>query len=226
MSHHDEVVKNDIKKELSVAMIGTLAFLAIVLLIGIAAFLRPAGDHVDVAKLNAAASSTAASAASTATVANADTATAPDATVANPDNATMSAAPVTAAASSTIAARNASTAEAKQEIAAKTGETPNIAPPVASATASDSTKADNKAGEALYAATCKTCHEAGIAGAPKVGDSAAWKARVAQGNDTLYKHAIEGFQGKAGMMPAKGGNTTASDADVKAAVDYMVSKSS
>lgn len=221
MSHHDEVVKNDIKKELSVAMIGTLAFLAIVLLIGIAAFLRPAGDHVDVAKLNAAASSTAASAASTATVA-----TAPDATVANPDNATMSAAPVTAAASSTIAARNASTAEAKQEIAAKTGETPNIAPPVASATASDSTKADNKAGEALYAATCKTCHEAGIAGAPKVGDSAAWKDRIAQGKDTLYKHSIEGFQGKTGVMPAKGGNVAASDADVKAAVDYMVSKSS
>lgn len=224
MAHHDEVVENDVKKELSVALIGTLAFLALVLLIGIAAFLRPAGDHVDVNALNAKASATAS------TTANADTATGPTTTVASPDNAQMSSstAPVSVSASSTIAARNASTAEAKQEIAANTGETPNIAAPVASATTSDATKAaktDDKAGEALYTSSCKTCHEAGLAGAPKVGDKAGWNDRIAQGKDTLYKHAIEGFQGKAGMMPAKGGSQ-ASDADVKAAVDYMVAKSS
>jgi cytochrome c5 len=65
------------------------------------------------------------------------------------------------------------------------------------------------------------CHGAGIAGAPKVGDKAAWTARIAQGNPTLYEHAIKGYQGKAGVMPPKGGST-APDADVKAAVDYMV----
>ena len=50
-----------------------------------------------------------------------------------------------------------------------------------------------------------------------------WAARIAEGNDTLYAHAIQGFQGKGGVMPPKGGNTTLADADVKAAVDYMIS---
>ncbi len=62
-------------------------------------------------------------------------------------------------------------------------------------------------------------------GAPKLADKAAWAPRIAQGKDTLYKHAIGGYQGKAGVMPAKGGSQ-ASDEEVKAAVDYMVSKAS
>ena len=65
------------------------------------------------------------------------------------------------------------------------------------------------------------CHGAGIAGAPKFGDKAAWAPRIKQGDDVLYEHAIKGFQGKTGMMPPKGGST-ASDDDVKAAVDVMV----
>jgi cytochrome c5 len=77
-------------------------------------------------------------------------------------------------------------------------------------------------GEAIYKASCSACHVAGVAGAPKSGDKAAWAPRLAQGKDTLYKHAIQGFQGKGGVMPAKGGNTSLSDADVKAAVDYMM----
>jgi len=76
-------------------------------------------------------------------------------------------------------------------------------------------------GKALYDTACVACHGAGIAGAPKLGDKAAWTARIAQGNATLYEHAIKGFQGKTGMMPPKGGSP-APDADVKAAVDYMV----
>jgi cytochrome c5 len=64
-----------------------------------------------------------------------------------------------------------------------------------------------------------------VAGAPKLGDKAAWGPRIAQGIDTLYTHSIKGFQGKAGMMPPKGGNMALSDADVKAAVDYMVAQS-
>ncbi len=75
-------------------------------------------------------------------------------------------------------------------------------------------------GKALYEQTCIACHGAGIAGAPKFADNDAWAARIKQGNATLYEHAIKGYHGKAGMMPPKGGST-ASDADVKAAVDYM-----
>jgi cytochrome c5 len=77
-------------------------------------------------------------------------------------------------------------------------------------------------GKSVYNTTCVVCHGAGIAGAPKFGDKSAWTARIAEGNDTLYAHAIQGFQGKGGVMPPKGGNTTLADADVKAAVDYMI----
>jgi len=77
-------------------------------------------------------------------------------------------------------------------------------------------------GKGTYDKACMACHAAGVAGAPKLGDKAAWGPRIAQGNDTLYTHAIKGFQGKKGFMPAKGGNAALSDADVKAAVDYMV----
>ncbi len=79
-------------------------------------------------------------------------------------------------------------------------------------------------GKATYDSSCGVCHGAGIAGAPKLGDKAAWASRIAQGADTLHTHALKGFQGKVGMMPAKGGNAGLSDADVKAAVDYMVEK--
>ena len=77
-------------------------------------------------------------------------------------------------------------------------------------------------GEAAYNQVCFACHAQGIAGAPKLGDAAAWEARIAQGNDTLYKHAIEGFTGSAGMMPPKGGAVDMADEDIKAAVDFMV----
>ncbi len=81
------------------------------------------------------------------------------------------------------------------------------------------------AGKATYDASCGVCHAAGVAGAPKLGDKAAWKDRIAAGNDKMYEHSIKGFQGKKGFMPAKGGNAALKDDAVKAAVDYMVSKS-
>jgi cytochrome c5 len=84
--------------------------------------------------------------------------------------------------------------------------------------------ADDK-GKQVYDQSCAACHAAGVAGAPKLGDKAAWTARVAQGNDTLYTHALKGYQGKSGFMPPKGGNASLSDADVKAAVDFMVAQS-
>lgn len=76
-------------------------------------------------------------------------------------------------------------------------------------------------GKAVYEANCLACHAAGVAGAPKVGDKAGWSARIAQGSETLYKHAIAGFK----AMPAKGGNASLKDEEVKAAVDYMVTAS-
>jgi cytochrome c5 len=72
-------------------------------------------------------------------------------------------------------------------------------------------------GKIIYDTTCMVCHAAGVAGAPKVGDKATWTPRLKTGIDALYASAIKG---KA-AMPAKGGNTSLSDADVKAAVDYM-----
>lgn len=78
-------------------------------------------------------------------------------------------------------------------------------------------------GKATFQQVCFACHATGAAGAPKAGDKAAWKSRIAKGKATLYKHAINGFKGSKGFMPAKGGRTDLSDAQVKAAVDYMVS---
>ena len=76
------------------------------------------------------------------------------------------------------------------------------------------------AGKTLYETTCKTCHGPGIAGAPKFGDKTAWADRIKQGPAVLYEHAIKGFQGKTGVMPPKGGSS-ASDEEIKAAVNYM-----
>ena len=81
-------------------------------------------------------------------------------------------------------------------------------------------KVSADAGKNLYNSVCMGCHAGGVAGAPKFGDKAAWADRLKQGQPTLYEHAIKGYQGKAGMMPAKGGSA-ASDDEVKAAVDYM-----
>lgn len=79
-------------------------------------------------------------------------------------------------------------------------------------------------GKATYESVCKMCHGAGVGGAPKMGDKAAWAARIAQGVETLNDHAIKGFKGK-GLMPPKGGRSSLSDDDVKAAVQYMVDAS-
>jgi cytochrome c5 len=80
-------------------------------------------------------------------------------------------------------------------------------------------------GPQVFNQACNACHGGGIGGAPKSGDKAAWAARIAQGNSTLYKHALEGFQGAAGFMPPKGGWVNLSDAEITAAVDYMVGQS-
>ncbi len=82
-----------------------------------------------------------------------------------------------------------------------------------------------KSGQDVYGAACAVCHGAGVAGAPKFGDSVAWKTRIAKGNDKLYANAINGYVGKAGVMPAKGGRPDLSNEEVESAVDYMTNSS-
>jgi cytochrome c5 len=80
-------------------------------------------------------------------------------------------------------------------------------------------------GKSVFQGTCFACHGTGAAGAPKIGDKANWGPRIAKGMDTLKKHAIHGFQGKSGVMPAKGGRPDLSDKAVIAAMEYMVGQS-
>jgi cytochrome c5 len=79
-----------------------------------------------------------------------------------------------------------------------------------------------KNGTELFEQTCSACHAQGIAGAPRAGDKAAWAPRIAEGKAVLYEHAIQGYTGSAGVMPAKGGRTDVPDDLVKQAVDHMV----
>ena len=80
-------------------------------------------------------------------------------------------------------------------------------------------------GKKIYNGMCVTCHGAGVAGAPRVGDKGAWAERIDKGATTLYANAINGVQGSSGVMPAKGGYPALSDDEIKAVVDYMVAQS-
>ena len=91
------------------------------------------------------------------------------------------------------------------------------AAPAAAAPAS----AGAKDGKQVYQMACQACHGAGVAGAPKLGDKALWQPRIATGIAALYNSGLKGKN----LMPAKGGNAALSDAEVKAAVDYIVSQS-
>lgn len=104
-----------------------------------------------------------------------------------------------------------------EEIAgeAPTVETPPVPEPVAT----------TMSGPQVYNSSCLVCHGAGIGGAPVLGDTDAWSARLAKGNDLLVANAINGFVGDAGAMPAKGGNVALSDEEVEAAVEYMLAES-
>ncbi|MDF3079665.1 MULTISPECIES: c-type cytochrome [Burkholderia] len=121
--------------------------------------------------------------------------------------------PASGAPASGADASNAQAAAAMAAIAAipKAGEKPAAAPAGADAA---------MAGKALYASTCQACHAAGVLGAPKFGNKADWAPRLKESMDTVYNYALHGK----GAMPPKGGSN-ASDADVKAAVDYMVNAS-
>ena len=77
-------------------------------------------------------------------------------------------------------------------------------------------------GSVIFNNLCTGCHTAGVGGAPTM-DQAHWSARIAQGTETLYKHAIEGYTGPdGGIMPPKGGNPALTDEQVKATVDWIL----
>ncbi|HLK71631.1 MAG TPA: c-type cytochrome [Steroidobacteraceae bacterium] len=80
-----------------------------------------------------------------------------------------------------------------------------------------------KNGMELFQQVCSTCHGPGLVGAPKAGDRAAWASAIAEGKPTLYQHALNGYTGSTGAMPAKGGRTDLPDALIKQGVDYMLS---
>lgn len=81
-------------------------------------------------------------------------------------------------------------------------------------------------GPQVYNTACLACHGTGVGGAPILGDAGQWADRIAQGIDVLKQHALEGYTGSTGFMPAKGGRLDLSDEEVAAAVEYMVNESS
>src|SRR5690606_38043259 len=78
-----------------------------------------------------------------------------------------------------------------------------------------------KTGQQVYESTCSACHNAGVAGAPKLGDKAAWARHIAEGLEKIFEVALHGE----GAMPPKGGNPSLSDLEVKRAAVYMVNQS-
>lgn len=103
---------------------------------------------------------------------------------------------------------------------APAAEAPAAAPAAPAPAAGAASTGDLAKGEEVYKATCVACHGAAVMGAPKLGDKAAWAPRIAAGMDKVYANSINGIR----LMPPKGGNPSLKDEDVKAAVDFMISK--
>ncbi|HCE07700.1 MAG TPA: cytochrome c5 family protein [Oxalobacteraceae bacterium] len=127
-----------------------------------------------------------------------------------------------AAASPAVTETPAATASAPAPSAPVAAAAPAASAPAAVAAGPAPSADDLAKGEKVYTATCVACHAAAVLGAPKFGDKALWAPRIAQGKDALYSHALNGFK----MMPPRGGNAALKDDEVKAGVDYMVSKAS
>ena len=106
------------------------------------------------------------------------------------------------------------------------GEEQQAEAPVVETAAEPEPVATAMTGPQVYNSACIACHSAGVGGAPIVGDGAQWVDRIAQGMETLTRHAIEGYTGSAGYMPPKGGRLDLSDDEVAGAVEYMVGESS
>ncbi|UTG75762.1 cytochrome c5 family protein [Neisseria subflava] len=125
----------------------------------------------------------------------------------DPDAAAPADATASGEAASAPAAEGAAPADAPKADAAKTED--------------KGAAAGGADGKKVYEASCQACHGGAVPGVPHVGKKEDWAPRIKQGKDTLHKHAIEGFN----AMPAKGGNGSLSDDEVKAAVDYMANQS-
>lgn len=104
--------------------------------------------------------------------------------------------------------------------------TPSPASTLANAPGPITAPSGSERGETIYGSSCAVCHQTGQTGAPKIDDKADWAPRIAQGKENLYRRAIEGYTGQKGVMPPKGGNSALSDDDVRAAVNFMVGKTS
>src|SRR6195952_196674 len=130
------------------------------------------------------------------------------------DEPAQPAAGAAASASGAAAASGAAVSTDNSQAAAAVAALTNVPQPAPGATASADS---SQAGKTLYTQVCQACHAAGVLNAPKFGDKDAWAPRLKDPMDTVYNYALHGK----GAMPAKGGSN-ASDADVKAAVDYMV----
>ena len=128
----------------------------------------------------------------------------------DPDAAAPADAAASGEAASAPAAEGAAPADAPKADAAKAEDKGAAAPAAGGAD-----------GKKVYEASCQACHGGAVPGVPHVGKKEDWAPRIKQGKDTLHKHALEGFN----AMPAKGGNGSLSDDEVKAAVDYMANQS-
>ena len=105
------------------------------------------------------------------------------------------------------------------------GEEQAASEPTVETTPEPEPVATTMSGPQVYNSACIACHATGIGGAPTIGDTAAWAPRIAQGGDTLNDHAVNGFTGAAGFMPARGARLDLSDGEIQAAVQYMVDES-
>jgi cytochrome c5 len=101
------------------------------------------------------------------------------------------------------------------------GESEPEAAPAPAADAAATATAGPKSGEQVYNSNCVACHGTGAAGAPKLGDTAAWAPRIAAGMDSLLANATNGLK----AMPPKGLCMTCSEAELQGAVEYMVNNS-
>ena len=112
-----------------------------------------------------------------------------------------------------------------QKVPANASVDPTSAAADSSGNGGGATAAAAADGQATYEQACFACHGTGAAGAPRTGDTDDWAPRIAQGHDVLVKHALEGYMGERGYMPAKGGQTHLSDEAVIAALDHMLEQS-
>jgi cytochrome c5 len=113
----------------------------------------------------------------------------------------------------------------KVRIASRNPGAPDAEPAPVAADAAASTKTED-AGKRVYSSLCFSCHGTKLPGVPQLGDAVSWKVVIEKGMDILYQHALEGFTGTSGIaMPVRGGNPNLTDAEVRAAVDYMVDSS-